>query len=73
MTAYIVVKACKTDPVPQRILVRDGEYYHPQFFRWMLLPEEWQAEASEALARVARTFTRDSHLAALADDATAQE
>ena len=49
-TAEILVKANKTDPVSQRILVRDGEYYHPQLFRWFALPKQWEAQAKKALA-----------------------
>ena len=48
-TAYIHVKANKTDPVYQNILVRDGEYYHPQFSRWFTLPQEWVELAHQAL------------------------
>ncbi len=49
MEAYILVECRKTDPVFQRILVREGEYYHPQLFRWVALPEEWERKAKKAL------------------------
>ena len=38
MTAVILVKGNKTDPEYQRILVREGEYWHPQFGGWKALP-----------------------------------
>ncbi len=50
-TAEILVKASKTDATFQRILVREGEYYHPQLSKWVSLPEEWEEKAKEALAR----------------------
>lgn len=49
-TAYILVKANKTDPEFQRILVRDGEYFHPQLSKWMALPKEWESLAKRALS-----------------------
>lgn len=48
---YILVKLNKTDPIFQRILVRKGEYFHPQLFRWMALPKSWKAKAKNALKR----------------------
>ena len=42
--ATILVKLNKTDQVYREILVRDGEYYHPQLFRWFGLPKTWIAE-----------------------------
>lgn len=46
-TGRALVKGNKTDKVFQDILVQehdDGtiEYYHPQFFKWCALPEEWR-------------------------------
>lgn len=53
-TAKIMVKANKTDPVYQSILVRETggvlEYYHRQFLRWVTLPSAWETEAKQALA-----------------------
>jgi hypothetical protein len=50
---HILVKANATDPHAQRVLVREGEYYHPQLFRWVALPAAWQEQAREALAKAA--------------------
>lgn len=48
-TAEILVKANKMDSEFQRILVRDGEFYHPQLFKWLALPTAWKEKAERAL------------------------
>ncbi len=50
ITASILVKGNKTDPVYQSILVRDGEYYHPQLCRWVEIPEQWREKALNSTA-----------------------
>lgn len=59
-TAHILVKRSQTDPVFQRILVRENEgslemyLTHGERFRWVALPETWREQAIEALAIAAK-------------------
>ncbi len=64
MTAYIMVKFNRTNPTYQRVLVRDGEFYHSQLFRWLALPEEWERKAQKALraAEIVCDECRDNEL-----------
>lgn len=54
LTATILIKSNQTDPVSHRVLIRDGEYYHTDYGRWMTLPESWQEKARQALDAAAR-------------------
>ncbi len=54
-TAHILVKLNRTDPSYQRVLIRDGEYYHPQLFRWFTLPKRWERKATAALRKTDTT------------------